>query len=99
MDKSNPEVTAYFEYLKETGETENWQDLAKCQDEDPELFFYPDGANQNDERRRDTAAKQICNVCLVKNECLEWALGSDELYGFWGGLSQDERKRLRRRAA
>jgi WhiB family redox-sensing transcriptional regulator len=34
----------------------------------------------------------------VKAQCLEYALANDERFGIWGGLSERERRRLRRRA-
>ena len=43
-------------------------------------------------------AKKICTGCEVKAECLEYALANDERFGIWGGLSERERRRLRRRA-
>ena len=44
-------------------------------------------------------AKRICTRCEVRAECLEYALGSDERFGIWGGLSERERRKLKRRAA
>jgi len=32
-------------------------------------------------------------------ECLEYALAHDERFGIWGGLSERERRRLKRRSA
>lgn len=46
--------------------------------------------------KRVNAAKELCNQCDVKNECLEAALERDEKFGIWGGLTERERKRLRR---
>jgi hypothetical protein len=43
-------------------------------------------------------AKKICTGCEVKAQCLEYALANDERFGIWGGLSERERRRLRRRA-
>ncbi|HET9518524.1 MAG TPA: WhiB family transcriptional regulator, partial [Actinoplanes sp.] len=44
-------------------------------------------------------AKRICGRCEVKVECLEYALGHDERFGIWGGLSERERRKLKRRVA
>nr|MDQ3611070.1 WhiB family transcriptional regulator [Actinomycetota bacterium] len=41
-------------------------------------------------------AKRICVGCDVKGDCLEYALGQDERFGIWGGLSERERRRLKR---
>ena len=42
------------------------------------------------------AAKAICRGCEVRVECLDWALANDERHGIWGGLSEMDRRRLRR---
>lgn len=73
------------------GEDEQeWQERALCAQTDPEAFFPEKGGSTRE-------AKQICNSCDVRSECLEYALGHDERFGIWGGLSERERRRLRRR--
>lgn len=71
-----------------------WRNRSACLDEDPELFF-PVGTTGPalDQTER---AKAVCKVCPVINECLEWALDSNQDAGVWGGLSEDERRTLRR---
>ena len=44
-------------------------------------------------------AKKVCQRCIVKEPCLAWALESGQDAGVWGGLSEDERRALKRRAA
>ncbi len=68
-----------------------WQADALCSQTDPEAFFPEKGGSTRD-------AKKICSGCEVKAECLEYALKNDERFGIWGGLSERERRRLRRRA-
>ncbi len=68
-----------------------WQVDALCAQTDPEAFFPEKGGSTRD-------AKRICTSCEVKGECLEYALQNDERFGIWGGLSERERRRLRRRA-
>ena len=75
--------------LEESGELE-WQERALCAQTDPEAFFPEKGGSTRE-------AKQICNSCEVRAECLEYALGHDERFGIWGGLSERERRRLKRR--
>ncbi|WP_304440510.1 MULTISPECIES: WhiB family transcriptional regulator [unclassified Mycobacterium] len=70
----------------------SWVDDAICAQIDPEVFFPETG--QHTTHR---AAKRICRGCPVKQDCLDWALTNGELYGIWGGHSQDERKRLKTR--
>jgi WhiB family redox-sensing transcriptional regulator len=70
---------------------ETWQDLALCAQTDPEAFFPEKGGSTRE-------AKRICSACDVRQDCLEFALGNDERFGIWGGLSERERRRLRRSA-
>jgi WhiB family redox-sensing transcriptional regulator len=42
-------------------------------------------------------AKAICAMCPVRAECLDYALTNGERFGIWGGLSERERRRIRRR--
>ena len=69
-----------------------WQDRALCAQTDPEAFFPEKGGSTRE-------AKRICTTCPVRDECLEYALGNDERFGIWGGLSERERRRLKRRVS
>jgi WhiB family redox-sensing transcriptional regulator len=69
----------------------SWQDKALCAQTDPEAFFPEKGGSTRE-------AKRICVSCEVKQECLEYALMQDERFGIWGGLSERERRRLKRAA-
>lgn len=66
-----------------------WQERALCSQTDPEAFFPEKGGSTRE-------AKRICSRCEVKSECLEYALAHDERYGIWGGLSERERRKVRR---
>lgn len=68
-----------------------WQSDALCSQTDPEAFFPEKGGSTRE-------AKKICQQCEVSSDCLEYALSNDERFGIWGGLSERERRRLRRRA-
>ena len=69
-----------------------WQSEALCAQTDPEAFFPEKGGSTRD-------AKRICTSCDVRGECLEYALNNDERFGIWGGLSERERRKLKRRAS
>jgi WhiB family redox-sensing transcriptional regulator len=74
------------------GEQElDWQERALCAQTDPEAFFPEKGGSTRE-------AKKICSGCEVRAECLEYALAHDERFGIWGGMSERERRRLRRQA-
>jgi WhiB family redox-sensing transcriptional regulator len=66
-------------------------------DADPELFF-PIG-NTGPALQQIDEAKQHCRVCEVTETCLRWALDTGQDAGVWGGLSEDERRALKRRNA
>jgi WhiB family transcriptional regulator, redox-sensing transcriptional regulator len=68
-----------------------WQTDALCAQTDPEAFFPEKGGSTRD-------AKKICTSCDVRSQCLEYALQNDERFGIWGGLSERERRKLKRRA-
>lgn len=81
-------VATEFDDLFEAVE-EQWQDRALCAQTDPEAFFPEKGGSTRE-------AKRICLGCEVRNECLEYALAHDERFGIWGGLSERERRKLKR---
>jgi WhiB family redox-sensing transcriptional regulator len=70
------------------GGDESWRLDGLCAETDPEAFFPEKGGSTRD-------AKRVCAGCPVRLECLEYALGNDERFGIWGGLSERERRRVR----
>ena len=75
----------------------DWRDRASCLTQDPELFF-PVG-NTGPALEQIQAAKNVCGKCVVTEYCLQYALATNQDSGVWGGLSEDERRALKRRAA
>jgi len=69
-----------------------WQSRASCLGTDPNLFFPERGASTKE-------AKAACKGCVVREDCLEFALQNGEKFGIWGGLSERERRRVRRQRA
>jgi WhiB family redox-sensing transcriptional regulator len=74
-----------------------WRDRAACLGVDPELFF-PIG-NTGPALIQTEEAKAVCRRCEVTEDCLSWAIESGQDTGVWGGLSEDERRALKRRNA
>lgn len=70
---------------------QSWQERALCAQTDPEAFFPEKGGSTRE-------AKKVCIGCDVRAECLEYALAHDERFGIWGGLSERERRKLKKRA-
>src|SRR5690606_7322155 len=75
----------------------DWRDKAACLTVDPELFF-PVG-NTGPAVDQIEKAKTVCGRCTVSEQCLQYALETNQDSGVWGGLSEDERRALKRRAA
>jgi WhiB family redox-sensing transcriptional regulator len=71
-----------------------WRERAACRDVDPELFL-PIGHGPAAEAQI-AEAKAVCARCPVVQECLAWALETGQDAGVWGGLTEDERRELRR---
>ena len=73
-----------------------WLEVGRCRGADPELFYPEDDEDPGE------AAKAICDVCPVRESCLEHAIVAREKIGVWGGYTARERRRLvrqRRRAS
>lgn len=73
----------------------DWRHNAACLTEDPELFF-PIG-NTGPALAQIERAKQVCARCEVREQCLAWALEAGQDHGVWGGMSEEERRAIKRR--
>jgi WhiB family redox-sensing transcriptional regulator len=62
---------------------------ALCPETDPEIFFPEKGGSTRD-------AKKVCGACAVRAACLEYALDHDEKFGIWGGLTERERRKVKK---
>ncbi|MFI5475323.1 WhiB family transcriptional regulator [Streptomyces cacaoi] len=74
---------------------DNWREHAECRNEDPDLFF-PIGTS-GPALLQTEQAKAVCRRCPVREQCLEWAMETDQALGVWGGTSENERRALKRR--
>lgn len=72
-----------------------WRDLAACAGFDPELFFPAGETGPAAEQIRQ--AKRVCAGCEVQEDCLTYAIETNQVAGVWGGLTEDERRPVRRR--
>ena len=84
-----PERVEYLGDYSAISEEDQWQERALCAQTDPEAFFPEKGGSTRE-------AKRICLGCEVRDECLDYALAHDERFGIWGGLSERERRRIKR---
>jgi len=76
-----------------------WQRSGSCRTGVSDDFYPPMHIERKHERvARERRAKQVCAGCPVRARCLDHAIVTDERYGIWGGLNQEERRSLRRTA-
>lgn len=68
---------------------QTWRQHSACKGVDPDIF-YP----VSDEEAE--VAKAVCAQCPVRQPCLEYALGTRERDGVWGGATEKERRRILR---
>jgi WhiB family redox-sensing transcriptional regulator len=67
-------------------------EAAACKSVGTEAYYVDDRANAMAVR----ALKTVCSSCEIIGKCLEVALANNEMYGVWGGMSESERKALKR---
>lgn len=66
-----------------------WLDRALCAETDPDIFFPEKGGST-------APATSVCRGCEVRDECLEYALSNDIRHGIWGGMSDNDRRKISR---
>ncbi|MDD7464898.1 MAG: WhiB family transcriptional regulator [Actinomycetaceae bacterium] len=67
----------------------SWMEDALCAQTDPDIFYPEKGGST-------APATSVCNNCLVRAQCLEYAIANDIRHGIWGGTSDNDRKRIAR---
>lgn len=88
VDVTEPIPLVEYELI---AEREDWMQDGACRGVDPEMFFPTRGGDS-------ATAKKVCEGCPVKDECLDYALRTCQKYGVWGGVSERERRALRKEA-
>ena len=79
---------------------DTWQPRAACRGPQSAVFFPPTQFERKEEKlERERRAKEICQGCSVRQDCLEYAIGIREPHGIWGGLNEVERKQVLARRA
>ncbi len=68
---------------------EAWKDLGLCNQVGQDGFYLEKGESPRD-------AKKVCGYCEVKPECLQYALDNGERFGVWGGMTERERRKLKK---
>jgi WhiB family redox-sensing transcriptional regulator len=70
----------------------NWFTKAACLGQDTELFYPIPGTKGAVKQAEEV--KAFCRICDVKNECLEYAIKNEEVFGIWGGTTPKERSKI-----
>lgn len=77
-----------------------WQRKAACRGPQSTMFFPPNSFERKEDKdRREYNAKGICSSCVVRQDCLDYAISIREPHGIWGGLTEGERRVLLARQA
>lgn len=87
-----------FNYLADRRSNEHgddWRTRSACRDEDPDLFFPVGTAGPA--LLQTEQAKAVCRRCDVIDECFQWAVDGGVDDGVWGGMSEEERRDVKRR--
>jgi WhiB family redox-sensing transcriptional regulator len=66
-----------------------WLEKAECKNVDPEIFFPEQGESLK-------PARKYCDICMVREECLEYAVVNFIVEGVWGGTSGRQRRALKK---
>jgi WhiB family redox-sensing transcriptional regulator len=83
-------VTELLRLRAERPVRRDWRTSAACRTADPELFFPVSSVGP---ARDDIAeAKAVCGSCHVRRQCLQFALATHQMYGVWGGTTEEERR-------
>ena len=72
----------------------SWWRSAACRSADPDLFFPVSASGRSLEQVE--RAKAVCRRCIVRRQCLQYAVNTEEPHGIWGGMTEDERRRVTR---
>lgn len=86
-------MTTNLAHLPDDPELDSaWRQDAACQSL-PDTMFFLAGDDFAGMKR----AKSVCEQCPVKDECLEFAIVTNQSLGIWGGTTPNERRQIRRR--
>jgi WhiB family redox-sensing transcriptional regulator len=82
-------------YIVATAIEVDWRTRAECRGPQARAFFPPGKGERRDEKRhREDDAKAICEACVVREDCLSYALSIREPHGIWGGTTEHERRAM-----
>jgi len=91
-------MTLVSKALKPIADHWEWQFEGACNGEETNEFFLEDDMRGAKKINRQVSAIAICNTCPVKQQCLDHALKVPEMYGIWGGMTEEQRHTLAKRS-
>lgn len=77
------------EHIAEWIQGPDWHADALCRQVGGDEWFPEKGSSSRE-------AKKVCASCPVTSECLQYALDHDQRFGIWGGVSERERRKLKK---
>ena len=89
-----PSVSSFLKPIHSEWE---WQEQGACKDFDTDTFFLEHNLRAKAKNEKETIAVSICNACPVKLKCLDHALNTPEIYGVWGGMTEEQRHFIMRK--
>ena len=90
-------MTVVSKALKPIHDKWEWQYDGACRGSDPEQFFLDPNMRGLNKRTKELNAIKVCNTCPVKQACLDHALSVPEIFGVWGGMTEEQRHELLRK--
>lgn len=75
---------------------EDWRLEARCRDLDFDTFFPVGRAGTSEGAEGAERAKAVCRLCDVRAECLGFAIRTNQDFGVWGGMDEEQRRKHRR---
>jgi len=74
--------------------SEEWREQANCRGKDVNMFFIEKGPTAIANMK---AVREICNACIIKKQCLDYALDNSIKDGIYGGQAPKERRISKRK--
>jgi WhiB family redox-sensing transcriptional regulator len=90
-------VPSVSTYLKPIHSNWEWQEEGVCRSFETNTFFLENSLRGKKKSQKEKIAVSICNTCPVKMQCLEHALNTPEIYGVWGGMTEEQRHQILRK--
>jgi WhiB family transcriptional regulator, redox-sensing transcriptional regulator len=75
----------------------DWRTAAACRHADADVFFPEGDPSVPAVAAQVAEALSVCAGCPVRTQCRDFALGTRQKWGVWGGTTEDERSNAAQR--